>query len=294
MYALSEKAMLVRLSIGQWSARKLDKKVTAEVNNAHGAAADAGRYNKALVAKEALAKVKAIAGNARTFHYGNTLPWQDDGARILPADHFLKYSAKIRELESEFTAAVGEFLDQYPNFVAAARGRLNGMFDESDYPQAADVRHKFTFGVSVDPLPAAEDFRVALSDDETARIRQNISARLESSLAAAMRDLWDRLYTAVSSIAGRLSETRTDKTGNPVAPIFRDSLIGNVQELCAILPALNVADDPNLEAMRQRVETALAGRKPDKLRESAAERASAARDAQAIAADMSAFMAPQP
>ena len=40
--SLTDKAMLARLSITQWTARKLDKRVTEEVRVHHGASADAG------------------------------------------------------------------------------------------------------------------------------------------------------------------------------------------------------------------------------------------------------------
>ena len=53
---LSTRAMLVSLSISQWSGRRLDREITDEVNQQHNAAADAGRYNKLLLPKEALAE----------------------------------------------------------------------------------------------------------------------------------------------------------------------------------------------------------------------------------------------
>ncbi len=45
----SSSAMLVQLSISQWTARKLDKKVSAEVADAKRAAKGAGNYNKKLL-----------------------------------------------------------------------------------------------------------------------------------------------------------------------------------------------------------------------------------------------------
>lgn len=43
---LQTTSIVVSLSIGQWTARRLDKKVTNEVNTQHSASEDAGRYNK--------------------------------------------------------------------------------------------------------------------------------------------------------------------------------------------------------------------------------------------------------
>ena len=82
---LSTRAMLSGLTIRQWTARKLDKRVTAEVAATHGTDSHVGRYNKSLVAKESLAAIVAAANAARALHYARTLPWLDDGARILPA-----------------------------------------------------------------------------------------------------------------------------------------------------------------------------------------------------------------
>jgi hypothetical protein len=47
---LSQKAVLASLSISQWSARKLDKKVTEEIHPRNHAEPHAGRYNKLLIA----------------------------------------------------------------------------------------------------------------------------------------------------------------------------------------------------------------------------------------------------
>ena len=54
MTHLSDKALLVNLSIKQWTAKKLDKRASVEIAKIHGADSRAGRYNKSLL----LLKVK--------------------------------------------------------------------------------------------------------------------------------------------------------------------------------------------------------------------------------------------
>ena len=136
---LASRAMLSAVTIRQWTARKLDKQITAEVADRHGAGADAGRYNKALIARDALAAIVTAANAARTEHYARTFPWLDDGARVLPAAGYLAYSETMRGLRSDFELAVELFLASYPSFVDDARQRLNGMFNESDYPSASEI-----------------------------------------------------------------------------------------------------------------------------------------------------------
>lgn len=254
---LTEKAMLVNLSISQWTARKYDRKVSHEINMQHGADDDAGRYNKCLVARESLKELTKVVNRARIFHYENTLPWADEGSRILPAAMFPDYSAKMRELKNEFETAVDAFLSTYPSLIEDACISLNGLFREEDYPPTEHIVNKFAWGVSISPLPIASDFRVMLSDDEISKIRGEIENRNSTASITATRDLWERLYKAVSHMADKLAE--------PDA-IFRDSLVGNIQELTALLPKLNITDDAELEKMRRQVETRLGSTIPETLR----------------------------
>lgn len=281
---LSSRAMLVRLNVSQWTARKCDKKITGEVNRDHGASADAGRYNKNLLAADALKPVVQAVGAARTFHYANTLPWRDDGARILPAANFQEYKRGLAKLESEFRAAVDTFIGSYGCYVNDARARLNGMFSEADYPAVGKVRDAFSWSTSADPLPVAEDFRSTMADIPAADIealKADAAARMDQAVHGAMLDLWARLSDVVGAMAGKLSDEKA---------IFRDSLVGNVADLCNILPRLNLAGDAVLESFRVRVASSLAGLKPQELRDNGQARAAAAAEAQAIADKMAAYM----
>jgi len=286
---LSTKAMLSGLSVTQWTARKLDRKVTNETNHAHGAAADAGRYNKALLAKDALSALQSIASAARTEHYAKTLPWLDNGARILPAALYQDYSESMRKAREAFETAVAEFLNDYPSFVADARLRLNGMWNAADYPDASEIARKFSFSVALYPVPDAADFRVDVSASQAAAIRTGIEARAKEALETAMRDAWQRIADSVGHMASKLSEFKPAQHGDKAAGIFRDSLVENVRELVGILPALNLTDNPNLTAISGRM-AELVKYDAETLRASDHLRRSIQEQAAAILADVSAFI----
>lgn len=279
--ALNEKAMLVNLAISQWTARKYDRKISREVNASHGAAEDAGRYNKSLIARDSLKDIQRLVGQARIFHYENTLPWFDEGSRILPAAMFAEYSTKMRELRGEFETAVREFSYAYPSLVEEAKTALNELFNSQDYPPADTILNKFGWGVSISPLPNADDFRVQLSDTEITKIKAEIEARQENAAEIATKDLWERLYRVVSNMATKLSV--------PDA-IFRNSLIENIGELTAMLPKLNITNDATLEDMRRKVESKLATANPEALRTDTTTRQETAKDAQALLAAMKGYM----
>lgn len=278
---LRDKAMLVRLSVSQWTARKYDKRVSANVAAQYQAALSAGRYNKALVADDALKTIQKKINEARTWHYAHTLPWNDDDYRMLPSMEYLHYTEKAREFDADIKALVQTFLVNYPGYVEDAQARLNGMFDPADYPSVEELSHKFRFSVSVLPLPMADDFRVDLQSDEVSRIQADIEHRTAQAQGRANRDLWDRLHTAVSHMAEKLGQSDA---------IFRDSLVANVQELCELLPRLNVLEDANLDAVRRDIENKLCAHTPNVLRESAIARAETARDASHILDAMAGYM----
>ena len=278
---ITEKAMLVKLSISQWTARRFDAKATNHVLQDYGASNDSGRFNKLLVDLDAVKMYQKAANEARTFHYSNTLPWGDDDSRILPAKNYLPYTKKMRKFKESFEKSVNEFIELYPGLIERAEKNLNGLFNPADYPFADELGAKFNFSVAVIPVPVAGDFRVSLSDDEVDLIRADIEARVKESISAAMKDAWGRLFQVVKHMAQKLRDQKA---------IFRDSLIGNIQELCAILPRLNLTDDPNLKAMIREVNQSLAGLDPEVLRKHEIDRKVAADQADGILRKMSAYM----
>ena len=272
MSNLTEKAMLVRQAINVWSGRKFDKKVTRAVLDQHGAQDDAGRWNKALVAKAALKEVSRVVNEARTHHYKHSFSWEDWGARILPAAAYFDYMDAQREFKAAFDAAADEFERNYVQYVNEARVALNGMFDPDDYPAITDIRSRFDFETIVSPLPAQDDFRVNLNASEVQRIQADIESRTRNILHDATDECWKRLYKSVEHTTDRLSEPDNR---------FHDTLVGNLRELVDLLPKLNIADDPHLERMRQNVAAMLCRNEPSVLRPNSKDFDKAAREQQA-------------
>jgi hypothetical protein len=292
MTTLSSRAMLVQLSVRQWTARKLDKKVTDETNRRNNAAEDAGRYNKALLSKEALAEIGKIEGAARTEHYKRTLPWKDDGTRILSSAGYLDYTAAMREYDRQFQSAVGAFLDSYESFKEDARVRLNGMFNPDDYPDASVIGSKFKFGVDVSPLPDAADFRVEIGEAQADAIRRQIEERAREALTLATRDVWSRIADAAGRMVERLRAYNPEKgEKGRVQGIFRDSLVDNIKELVELMPTLNVANDPKLAEITERLANELTSYSASELREDDNARKVTADKAEKILAEVSDFLA---
>lgn len=231
--SLQSNSVVVSLSVSQWTARKLDKKITDEVNTTHAASNDAGRYNKLLVAKEFTEAVSKVVNKARTFHYENTLAWGDNNERLLPSANYFTYVTEMNLMRSEFENAVTAFLKNYDAVIDDAQKRLNGMFKLSDYPSRTEIIEKFSFRTSFFPVPDT-DFRVQLDSVEVDKLREALGAEINNRLADAVKGVWERINTQLVHMRETLSQS--DK-------VFRNSLFDNLNELVDLLPKLNVTND---------------------------------------------------
>jgi hypothetical protein len=199
----------------------------------------------------------------------------------------MDHTEKMRELSNQFTPAVETLGRQFGQLMEEAKVRLGGLFRSEDYPAPQELCSKFSFETRVMPLPDAGDFRVTLGDEEKERIKRQIAAAVEASLQVASRELWQRLYEAVSHLAERLQAYKVTEEG--VEHPFRDSLVTNLVKLVDVLPKLNVTGDPELERLASQVRASLLV-DPQELRKSESIRSETAKKASAIAEKMAAYM----
>lgn len=287
---LTDRALMVNLSISQWSAAKSDKKINREVADSHGSDESMGNYRKALIARESIQTVTKLTGSIRSEHYRLTLPWRDSGDRVLSSVGYFAYVEKMRAFERDWNRAVSEFCANYAGYVADARTKLNGLFDAADYPSEAEIRGKFSFKLEINPLPAVDDFRVQLGSEEIARIQQEFQSNAKTQIDRAMGDVWNRLQDVVSKMAERLKAYKVRPDGKVENP-FRDTLVTNITDLLDIVPSLNLTGDANIETFAREIRESLTVYSPEQLREAEYRREDVANRADEILNKMSAFIA---
>ena len=278
---LSDRALLVQLTISQWTARKYDKKATQEVATTFNTSKDAGRYNKSLLPmNDYLDRVHKKTTFIREKFYKNTLPWGMEGTMMLPTTNYLAFMNEFRKEKNEWLTLVNDFKSNYLQLKDDAKRVLGQLYADADYPTESEVGNKFKIDMAVFPVPST-DFRCQIASDELSRIQQDVEARVADAQATAMKEVWTRLYDRVKHMAEKLADPKS---------IFRDTLVENLQEQCTMLSRLNFMDDPNLEALRQQVEGTLASHHPDALRNDPDLRRDTAAEAKAIMDKMSVFM----
>jgi hypothetical protein len=298
-FNLSSKAMQCALSISVWSGRKHDPNASEEIATLHHADSKAGRYNKLLLDRKALEEIQKIVSEARKEHAFLTLPWDDNGYRVLPAAAYFDHTEKMRDIRARFDAAVATLEGKFEALVGDANRWLGTLFQVDDYPGITmefgrpklsfpnELRDKFSFETKVMPLPNANDFRVSLGDEEKERVRRQIAVQVQAQLQVASRDLWQRLYDAVAHMSERLQAYKETEKG--IEHPFRDTLVTNLVKLVDILPKLNVTQDLELERLAGDVRSSLIV-DPERLRQSTVVRTETANAAAAIANKMAEYM----
>lgn len=248
MNVFRQRAMLAHCAVTRWNPRVLDRKVTADIQNSHAATTDSGDFRKALVDKSAVKDLNASAGAIRALHYKLTLPWDDEGARLLPTRSFQKYTDEMRALNQADERLRDAFIAMYPTLVLNAKARLGTMYDPEDYPSADEVLGKFSVKLTFTPVPDAADFRLEVSDEIADELRTQLVSEQDAKFQNAMRDCYKRVESVVTTLS---------KTLRKEEPRIFASLVGNARELVECMTNLNVANDADLEAVRASLDAML-------------------------------------
>jgi hypothetical protein len=207
--------------------------------------------NKALLPRcSELQLVQQVTGVIRKEFDRYTLPWSVDGMRILKSDLYMDFATKVNGWRDEWEQARDAFLRAYPQLRYDAQKSLATLYSVEDYPDPADLKHRFDFRVRFMPIADNNDWRIDIGDEALARLKADVTAQLKEVEAEAMREAWRRVQDVVEKTVERLSD--------PTA-IFRDSLVDNAIALTEMMPSLNISNDEKMEEVRSAIQRTLAG-----------------------------------
>jgi hypothetical protein len=278
---IRERALLVGLRIESWTGLKTDNSVTHEVAKNHEADGnDVGKFSKRLIDKKALAEIGKLDGRARQILYQYSHPWDDNGRRIVPTRLWETLSQRLQEVYDERQDAIERFQSNYQRYVNEARGNLGTLFDASDYPSS--VKNLFRFRLSYEPVPDDKDFRVDLSAEQVETIKSQAQEEFNSNIAEITKHNIERLKEAVERISSRLKNAPDGKN-------LHASMIGNLNELLDMIPALNLTNDKKLEALCDDIKESLSDTHIDDLRNDPIVRKNTLGEAERLSKKMAAF-----
>ena len=262
--SISSAAMIVDFNASVWTARKKDNKASEDVNNMNAADKGVANVTKNLLGEcDELRAIQKFAANVRNIHYSMTMPWSDNGSRLLTTQQYFKYNEVMTDLQQEFYRLVGELLDVYEWRVIKAQDKLGTMFNRDEYPTRDSLQDKFGFRISYVPLPDAGDFRIDIGNEAMTQIKSQYESHYTQAIQTAMNDLWHKLHDNLTTLVRQLDVNEEGK-GNRLY----DSVFDRAIELTEMLGTCNVTGDSQMEAMRRQMEQALHGLNLDQIKRS--------------------------
>lgn len=251
MASISSAAMLVNLRISVWTARKKDKNTEAQViHDSNARSSKAASVHKHLLADaEPLMAIGRWASDCRQWLYSNTLAWGHNGDCMLPTKNFFTFKQEATQREQHFWQLVSVFDREYPVLITSMALQLGSLFNRNEYPDPRTIVDKFGFAITYAPVPEAGDFRVDVPADALKELQANYKAEADSRIEAAMHEAWQRLHDTIVHMRDKLVPAEDGKTKR-----IHETMLINAGELCSVLTALNITNDPKLEEARRKLE----------------------------------------
>jgi hypothetical protein len=256
--ALNNRAVLVHVTISQWRGRYVDDNVANEVAAKYGVQDTYDSYVKNLLPPAAFQAIRRNARDIRDFISKNTLPWQDNGIRVLPSKSYLKFMTQLSSLRDDFDRSVQLFVDNYPRWVEHAKQSKKGLFDETQYPSQQGLKNHFGVELNITPFPEVEDFRIdSVSENDMEALREQARASVGSAMDKASQALITRIRDRVQLLHQALK--------TPSRSVF-ETTVTAVPDMANLANDLNINDDPEVTFLANAVISTMQDVSADKIR----------------------------
>lgn len=252
--SIANRAMKFRLSRGGTAKRVRDKDAEALVKSTMG---DEGQ----IVSRETFTdkgnlvyQYQAVGNEMYCYHVKSTLPFGDNGDRLLPNAAYFDYTTEMQNFISKTDHLKAQILAQWPVLVHTDMNVRNARLTAQgkpptakveDYPTLQQMESRLYVNWYPEPVMTSGDFRFALPPDMLAKVDEQICALV----ADAGRELYVRMLKPVSAFIGKLNTFTGDKGQR-----WHDSFIDNLNGLSKELPKLNVNDDPVVTSLLQQID----------------------------------------
>ena len=204
--------------------------------------------------------VTAVKHRAVAFWKSVSLPFPEQGIRLIRQDRVEPFVAQMREFQEELDEAVRNLDDHYGDLCRAARDRLGTLYNPADYPDSLvgmfAIEHDF-------PSIEAPDYLRQLNPQLYEQECQRVQSRFNEAVRLAEEAFTGELAKMISHLTERLSGTQD---GSP--KVFRDSAVNNLVEFFERFRELNVRSSEQLDGLVADCQRIVRGVGPQDLRDS--------------------------
>jgi hypothetical protein len=246
---IKSKALMVRLIRKKLNRNVMDKTIGSEVRDSKKVTeSSAVRVNKSLYTKASTDEYMKLYNEGSKYFYRVSLPWDDKGWRLLAVDLYEDFTKKMKSFTKQYRNAVVKFIDNIENAIEESRTMLGDAFCIDDYKFLSPSGHvdrdflldQFSFEVEFNTVTSGDDLRASLNDDDKQIIAEQINKQAMDKFARANEHIITNLRDTVYAMHERLCKSEN---------VFRDTLVTNLEDLCDLIPKMNIAGDPAINAM---------------------------------------------
>ena len=257
-FDIKKKALLIKLSITQYTGSKAIKEVAGEIAQKHKGDESAFSGTVYAIDRQDRLSVQRIALDAGKFLRANTLAWDDAGRRVIKASDFQRVQLELRKYKRQFNVAVKDLVARYSELKKEAQRRAGDLFTVANFPENSDeMMEKYSFDYCVEPIEGSDDLRVQGLGTETVKaIKSEIDENEKKRVKSLEKQAVERMSAMLKNLKTVLKDS--DK-------VYRDSLLKNIQEFAETGEALNFTDNPELSKVIEGMKK-LGAHDPAKLR----------------------------
>lgn len=250
-YGIQNRAMLSRLQLPGLQSIRKSREMTDKSAQDTNASVEMVSTTIKLFPRNFVQKFDQIKNRIRTEHVFLTLPWYDNGERILVSDLLDRHRKSMETMIPELHAEADWICDNLGAIKEAARQKLGSAYDESMYPSRDELRSSLRVKLGYAPIPDSRDFRVNLDEETIDYIKSHIEMDVEERVQDAMKSVRSRMIDVVENFIERVSKIREVHINGKVVVEGRvkSSLITNTTKLLDVLPSLNITKDEEVDLL---------------------------------------------
>jgi len=241
--------------------RKLSDAQTKQAADTFDASTDLVTASKKLIdTKNPTYKtLTAIKSQVWSYWRTMTLPFPQLGVRLIRQADVEAFETRMREFREQLMAAAANLQLEYDTLKNAAREKLGGLYNPSDYPATLEGVFELSWEY---PAVDAPNYLMTFNPELYAQEQNRIQQRFEAAVVMAEDAFAEQLQEMVAHLIERL----TDKPDGE-RKVFRNAAIENFKEFYDNFRRMNVRSNEQLDGLIRQANDLVAGVDVKDLRE---------------------------
>lgn len=269
---LYKRCILVKLNVSAYTGRRLDKRVSAEIDEQKQTKTKNYQASKKLFRCDRFDAIGKQINVIRDFVNTHTNVFEKGGWRIMKFSRYITFREEINPMLDKLDQLIDNFTDEtnYEESVVSSMFAYQQAVTRGEYPSAQEIKRKFRWKLEECPVSNGS-FHVQATEEVRQKLESDMIATMTEKLATSMEDVVGRVQDVVHKAIKGLEDEQVPvktKQGLRLHQQFRDTLLGNIHDICDIGDSLNLTDDPKITKLISDLRQAVNGRDAQMCRDS--------------------------